>query len=187
MCYLLEVWTSCHCQNGYALGVLASASNIEAVNRLYAVRGRNPNKSCILLVSSADDIPGLSDEQRKIYSSMNFRAPTTVISQVSENYLPHLVRTNRTLAFRVIYRGLLLEIISQTGPLLAPSANPEGKTPARNVREAKRYFGNGVSLYLDNGTIDDVEPSRIIIFNDDESVSYLRGNSRSNEQTVEPE
>ncbi|MEK7089665.1 MAG: Sua5/YciO/YrdC/YwlC family protein [Patescibacteria group bacterium] len=45
----------------------------------------------------------------------------------------------------------LRSLLKQTGPLVAPSANPEGEMPARTIREAKKYFGNRVDFYVDSG------------------------------------
>ncbi|MDQ7082313.1 MAG: Sua5/YciO/YrdC/YwlC family protein [Aquificota bacterium] len=46
--------------------------------------------------------------------------------------------------------GFIYELLKRFGrPLVAPSANPEGKPPARNVREAVEYFGTKVCYYVD--------------------------------------
>ncbi len=46
----------------------------------------------------------------------------------------------------------LYTILTHTGPLVAPSANPQGEDPATCVWGAKRYFGDSVSAYLCGGT-----------------------------------
>ena len=37
---------------------------------------------------------------------------------------------------------LITEIIKQVGPLVAPSANLQGKKPAETIKQAKKYFGS---------------------------------------------
>ena len=41
----------------------------------------------------------------------------------------------------------LLRILNTTGPLVAPSANPQGEIPASNIKKARKYFGNKVDGY----------------------------------------
>jgi tRNA A37 threonylcarbamoyladenosine synthetase subunit TsaC/SUA5/YrdC len=50
-------------------------------------------------------------------------------------------RDVKTLAFRLPAKKNLINLIKSTGPLVAPSANPEGLTLAKTVKEAKKYFG----------------------------------------------
>jgi L-threonylcarbamoyladenylate synthase len=55
---------------------------------------------------------------------------------------------------------LILEILKISGPLVAPSANFEGKNPAKTINEAKKYFKNQV-FYLNRGELKN-KPSTII-------------------------
>jgi L-threonylcarbamoyladenylate synthase len=41
--------------------------------------------------------------------------------------------------------------LKKTGPLAAPSANPQGLPPAKTIEEAKNYFGERIDFYLDAG------------------------------------
>lgn len=73
----------------------------------------------------------------------------------------YLHRGTKTLAFRVPKPKWLRKLLLETGPLVAPSANIEGKPPARTIREAKKYFGKKVDLYKDGGRIE-AKPSTLI-------------------------
>ncbi|MDP3729453.1 MAG: Sua5/YciO/YrdC/YwlC family protein, partial [bacterium] len=44
-------------------------------------------------------------------------------------------------------------LLKKTGPLVAPSANPQGLTPALTIAQAKKYFGNHVDFYVNAGTL----------------------------------
>lgn len=46
--------------------------------------------------------------------------------------------------------------------MLAPSANPAGMPPAKNITEAINYFGDMVSVYVDGGEVTTAVASRII-------------------------
>ena len=47
----------------------------------------------------------------------------------------------------------MLDLLKQTGPLVAPSVNPEGQSPAKNIAEARKYFGDKVDFYQDGGRL----------------------------------
>ena len=147
-------------------GILASATLPKAFEKLYSARNRPLSKASILLVADPEDIPHLTTEQRNIYQTLSNERPTTIVQSVDDNYLPHLPREGNTLAFRVITLPHLRELIRLTGPLLAPSANPEGQPPATTVRQAMEYFGDKVSLYVDGGQVTKNTPSRIVKFVD---------------------
>ena len=146
-------------------GILALASNPKAVEKLYSVKKRDPRKPCILLVTDSQDIP-ISQEERQSYQKLSQERPTTLVTPVDDSYLPHLPRNNGTLAFRAVNLPELQEIVRLCGPVLAPSANPEGLTPATNISQAKNYFGDKVSLYIDGGEVPENTPSRIVKFVD---------------------
>jgi L-threonylcarbamoyladenylate synthase len=55
----------------------------------------------------------------------------------------------------------LRSLLKKTGPLAAPSANPEGLPPAKTIKEAKKYFRDRVDFYLDAGRLDS-RPSAIL-------------------------
>ena len=156
-------------------GLLARADSPKAVDELYRVRQRDRTKSCIILLGSTNDIPKLTTNQRRMYNQLYRERPTTIVVRVSPDVMPHLVRTDATLAFRVVPSGTVLsELIQCVGPLLAPSANLAGQPPATTINEAIAYFGDQVAVYVDGGEIKGVMPSRIITYTDDGQVITLR-------------
>lgn len=156
-------------------GLLARADSPRAVDELYRVRRRNRTKSCIILLGSTNDIPELTADQRRIYDQLYCERPTTIVVRVSPDVMPHLVRTDATLAFRVVPSGTALsELIQCVGPLLAPSANLAGQPPATTINEAIAYFGDQVAVYVDGGKVAEAVPSRIIKFTDDGQLVALR-------------
>ena len=156
-------------------GLLARADSQKAVDELYRVRRRDRTKSCIILLGSTNDIPELTTEQRYIYDQLRHERPTTIAARVSPDVMPHLVRTDATLAFRVVPSGTALsELIQCVGPLLAPSTNPAGQPPAATINEAIAYFGDEVAVYVDSGEVTGAMPSRIITCTDGDEVITLR-------------
>lgn len=156
-------------------GLLARADSPRAVDELYRVRQRDRTKSCIILLGSTNDIPEITADQRHIYNQLCRERPTTIVVRVSPDVMPHLVRTDATLAFRVVPSGTALsELIQLVGPLLAPSANLAGQPPATTINEAIAYFGDQVAVYVDSREVAEAAPSRIIKFTDDGQLVALR-------------
>lgn len=155
-------------------GLLALASSKLAVEKVYAAKGRDFTKPCIVLVASVTGIPGLSPQQQATYLSVNNKRPTTLVVPATQE--PHwLTRGHITVAYRVCTASALVDVIKQTGPLIAPSANPQGQPPANTIALAKRYFGDTVALYIDGGDVAlDVAPSQIATFDNDKLIHIAR-------------
>lgn len=148
-------------------GILARAESQAAVKRLYRVRQRPVEQPCIILVASLSSIPELTETQQKTYRQLSRKQPTTLITPAPDDILTRLPRQQGTLAFRLVPDNSPLSRLIQTvGPLLAPSANLPGQSPAHTVEEAIHYFGENVAVYVDGGKISNIKPSRIVKFND---------------------
>lgn len=154
-------------------GILARAGDKETVERIYALKGRNATKPFIVLISrpeQAYDNANLLEQYAALYSDY----PTSIIIE-APSAPDYLRRGGTNLACRLETNGLLHDIIERTGPLVAPSANPEGQPPAKTVAEARAYFGDAIDLYIDGGTVPaHVQASRIMRVNQDGTVERLR-------------
>ena len=64
-------------------------------------------------------------------------------------------------------------MIKETGPLVAPSANTEGMPPAKNIFQAREYFGETVDFYKNGGSVIS-EPSTIVKINQDGTIVKIR-------------
>ena len=155
-------------------GVLARAGSKKAIERLYKVKQRPLGKSVIVLVADINDIPGLAPHLQESYQELAKNQPTTIVVNVSPDFLPHIPHINDTLAFRVVPKSPLSELIQKVGYLAAPSANPPGKEPANIITEAMNYFHESVAIYVDSGDITGVKRSQIIRINDSGEIEFIR-------------
>lgn len=145
-------------------GLVGSALSQRAVKRIYKVRKRNPKKPFIILISSIKDLSHfgirLDVKTRKFLENL-WPGPVSVILACTDKQFFCLHRGANSLAFRLPKPQWLRKFLKKTGPLAAPSANPEGFTPAKTVKEAKRYFGSSVDFYVDVGKLESL-PSTLI-------------------------
>lgn len=141
-------------------GILALASNQTAVEKVYDIKQRNKTKQCIVLLADAHDAPAHHKEIDE--HSTQAQTPTTVVVP-STTEPDWLLRGSATIAYRVTREPLLKEVIRQTGPVIAPSANPESRDPAYTIEEAKAYFGDAIDLYVDGGEVPrEIHASKIV-------------------------
>ncbi|KND48143.1 MAG: tRNA threonylcarbamoyl adenosine modification protein, Sua5/YciO/YrdC/YwlC family [Parcubacteria bacterium C7867-006] len=155
-------------------GLVARALDIDAVNRVYKLKNRSDGKPFIILISSIDDLSILKisiDEKTKTFLSTVWPGLVSVILPCEDNGLSYL-HSGMDLAIRLPNNEILINLIKETGPIVAPSANPEGLKPASNINEAKEYFGDNVEFYVDGGILDG-EPSTLLSIKDGE-IKVLR-------------
>lgn len=143
-------------------GLVGSAFSEKAIKWIYKVKGREKGKKLIVLISKISDLKkfGISDSL--------IRANEGILQKV----WPHAAKAMRgkpepvsiilnNIAFRLPNKKSLIEILKKTGPLVAPSANPSGLAPAKNIKEAQKYFSDKVDFYLAGGTLKS-KPSTLI-------------------------
>jgi L-threonylcarbamoyladenylate synthase len=165
-------------------GIVGLAQNIVTVNRIYSLKKRNPEKPCIILIGDISELEkfsiSLSPEQKnklKEYwftpSGVEEPGPVSIIFECKDPSLSYLHRGTETLAFRLPSLGMLKNLLIETGPLIAPSANPEGLPPAKNIMEANKYYGKLVDLYIDGGEIRG-SASKVIRLHKNGSITIIR-------------
>jgi len=141
-------------------GLVAPALDAKAVERVYEVRKRRPDKPCIILIADITDISRFGIVVDRLTEQLINRlwpgAVSVVLSYPAEalakegpvNKFAYLHRGTKTLAFRLPADLKLQALLRETGPLIAPSANPEGMKPATTIDEAMVYFEDSVDFYL---------------------------------------
>ena len=149
-------------------GLSCLALDEKAVERIYKLKGRDYGKPLIILLADIDQAEQLGLRANDLEPARKYwPAPLTVIVPAGKFTPEFLHRGSRALAIRIPDKQELRELIKQTGPLISTSANPQGKRPARNVKEAKDYFGNELIFYIDTGELKAM-PSTIVELKDGE-------------------
>lgn len=145
-------------------GLVGQALTKKTVGRIYEVRERTPDKPLIILIGSLDDLKlfGIRiDAKTKKLLAKYWPGKISIILPCKYKKFEYLHRGSNGLAFRLPDYDLLVEILKQTGPLVAPSANPEGNEPAANLAEARKYFGKKIDFYYGSGRLKSL-PSTLI-------------------------
>jgi L-threonylcarbamoyladenylate synthase len=144
-------------------GVVTQAANESAVEKIYKLKQRTPSKPFIILIDSFDDVTQFGVElvdTLKDQLSHYWPGPVSIILECKNPHFEYLHRGTQSLAFRFPDNENLRNLIELTGPLVAPSANPEGLSPAKTIKEAEAYFPEGIDMFLEGPTNE--TPSKII-------------------------
>lgn len=156
-------------------GLVGRASEKETVKRIYRLKHRKSTKPFIILISDYQDLARfeifLSNEAIQGLSQY-WPGPVSVILPCPAEQLAYLHRGGGTLAFRMPAKKTLRKLLRQTGPLVAPSANPESQAPAKTTVQARKYFGDTVDFYQAGKTT--VRSSKLIEIKGGK-VNVLRG------------
>jgi len=140
-------------------GIVCSAFDKKSVEKIYKLRKRDLKKPMIVLISSLKDLKLFGIEMDKKTVDKYWPGKTSIILPVKK--FEYLHRGKKSLAFRLPDDSNLIQILKVSGPIVAPSANVEGKEPATTVEEAKKYFGEQINFYLSAGKLKS-KPSKII-------------------------
>lgn len=156
-------------------GLVGSALIPETVEKIYRLRKRSLDKPMIILICDISELAKfeieISDKTKKFLEKF-WPNPVSVVLPCTSEKFTYLCRGKKSLAFRMPKGRWLINLLKVTGPLVVPSANLEGKPVAETAEDAKKYFGDKISFYLDKGKIQN-KPSTLIEIKDGE-IKVLR-------------
>ena len=135
----------------YGLG--ASAWNPLAIRKVFETKGRPADNPLIVHVSSIDMVREFAKEvsPRGMKLMQKFwPGPLTLIFKKKEKVLDVITAGLDTVAIRMPDHPLALDLIHQTGPLVAPSANRSGRPSPTKLEHVILDFGKRVPV-IDGG------------------------------------
>lgn len=137
-------------------GIGCHALRADALERLRVVKQRGADKGIAVILGDAALLGSLSEEisppARRLMERL-WPAALTILLPARPGLPAPLVLEGRV-GVRVSAHPVARALSRALGaPIAAPSANPAGAEPARDVPEARAYFGDAVSVYLDDGPI----------------------------------
>ena len=145
-------------------GLVCSARNKVSVERLYGLKSRE-KKPGTLIGASVEQIADLGIPKRYLKAVEHFWPGA--VSVETPHDIGYLTQKTGRQAIRIPAYDELLGLLGQVGPLQTTSANHPTEPTARNIDEAKRYFGDSVDFYVDYGELGNRPPSTIIRVVDD--------------------
>ena len=126
----------------YGLG--ADALSFAAVEKVFQLKGRDPNNPIPVLIDGRDmlgavvaDIPPLAETLIARF----WPGPLTIVLPARKDIPRPLLNSNGGIGVRLSSQPIATQIVKALGhPLTATSANPSGKAPARTLDASKKIF-----------------------------------------------
>lgn len=152
-------------------GIVASAADPKAVERLYALKHREMKPGTVI-AASVEQLVELGVKPKYLDKTKNlWPGPVSIETPHDIAYLHQ--GTGRQ-AFRIPSDPIIYELLVRTGPLQTTSANPPGAMTASDYEEAKAYFNDLVDFYVEGGDLGDRPASTIVRFNERGELEVIR-------------
>jgi L-threonylcarbamoyladenylate synthase len=146
-------------------GIGAAAGDNSAVRRLYAVKGRSPDKPMPLLLADASDA-ALVAEVTPLSKSLATRfwpGALTIVLRKEASYRSLALAGQDTVALRVPDHGLVRSMVRALGePVTGTSANRAGAPAPVSAAEVAFQMGEMVDLIIDGGRCPARQESTVI-------------------------
>jgi L-threonylcarbamoyladenylate synthase len=150
----------------YGLGV--DAMNRIALERLFDLKGRDPDKPVALIAADLKMVARVVREMPPVATALArqfWPGPLTMVLPARPELSAALTNREGGVGIRISPHPIALELTRRLGsPLTATSANLAGEPPARTLAQARAAFGTRVAAYVDGGTLDGSLPSTVIDF-----------------------
>jgi len=160
-------------------GIGCDATNEKAVEKIYALKQRNEEKSMIILVAEEKEILHYTGESTPVIFDYikGVHKPTTVIYEQAQNLAKNLVNNDGSIGIRIVkdeFCQALLRAFSKA--IVSTSSNISGYPPPSFFRDIDVAIKNGVD-YIVQHRQDDlrvVSPSTVVKLAEDGTIKVIR-------------
>jgi len=157
-------------------GLAVDARSPEALERLFALKGREPGKPPPLLVDGAAMLALLVTSvpaRAQALIAKHWPGPLTLVLPAQPE-LPEPLVLDGGVGARQSPHAIANALCQAFGaPITATSANPSGRPPAMTAEETHAWFGDAVHI-LDGGRAGGGKPSTVARVNADGTLTILR-------------
>ena len=146
-------------------GIAADPFDRAAMDRLFAVKGRDQANPIPILAAAATDLAPIAviEGAAAVAAATHWPGALTLVVPVADGSPEWIGDDRRTVAVRVPGHPVALRVLSATGPLAVTSANRSGRPPAQTAAEARSALGYGVAVCLE-GEAGGGEASTVVDF-----------------------
>ena len=136
-------------------GIGCAFSRGDAIDRIFSIKRRDPNKSIAVLIAELDQISQLTDffPPSALALAEKFWPGALTLVVPKKAGLPENLSLAPTVGLRLPDHELTRELIRRSGPLATTSANLSGTPPANAVSEIPGDWFDQLDLVLDGGRV----------------------------------
>lgn len=152
-------------------GVMCRFDQSQAIDKLYEIKGRPPEKAIPVLISDPIQLTQLTPAPvsalAQALAAQFWPGPLTIVFPALPTLPGVLTAHQPTVGVRLPAHGWLRALIRQSGPLAATSANLSGQPEAHTVDEILTQLGGRLALILADAHLDQrkhtaIQPSTVV-------------------------
>lgn len=147
-------------------GIAASLSHEEALQRIYAIKGRPAERTLPVLVSSTEALVHVAealDDDVVLLLDRYWPGPLTIVVSAKPGMPSWVTAADGTVGVRLPNHPLAIEVIDRAGGAIAcTSANLSGAPPCRAAADVAAVLGDQLDLILDGGITPGGVPSTVV-------------------------
>ncbi len=147
-------------------GIAADPFSPSALEKLFAIKGRDPQKPIALIAADskmAFEIAREAPAVARRLANAFWPGPLTIVLPARDGFPPQLVGPDGGVGIRVSPHPIARALSEKLGrPITATSANRSGEAPATTLHAARESLGNKVKVFLEGGTLRASAPSTIV-------------------------
>jgi L-threonylcarbamoyladenylate synthase len=148
----------------YGLG--ADALNPAAVEKVFQLKGRNPQIPIPVIVADGAMLKGLVEKIPPIARMLMeqfWPGPLTLVLPAASGTPKLLLNRTGGVGVRISSQHIATQLARELGrPLTATSANPSGQQAASTIEQAQNYFAGDIGIFLDGGQLPSKTGSSVI-------------------------
>jgi len=160
-------------------GVGCDATNPEAVEKVYQLKGRAKDKSLIILLENDNRLSSyVQDIPEVAYQLIEYtEKPLTIIYTGAKNLAPNLLADDGSIGIRIVKHPFCEKLIQRfRKPIVSTSANISGESSPKNFAEISEDIKGSVDYIVQYGQ-DDLtpkQPSTIMKLSPGGAFSFIR-------------
>ncbi len=138
-------------------GIGCDATNPEAVEKIFALKGRDKGKSMIILLGNDNQLQSYVSEVPEVaYELLEATdKPLTIIYSKAKNLAANVVAEDGSIGIRIVNHPFCEQLLQRfRKPIVSTSANISGEASARNFVEVSDEIVNGVDYVVKFGQQD---------------------------------
>jgi L-threonylcarbamoyladenylate synthase len=153
----------------YGLG--ADALNPAAVEKVFQLKGRNPNSPIPVIVADQAMLQGVVEKIPPVARTLMeqfWPGPLTLVLPAAPGMPKQLLNRMGGVGVRISSQLIATGLAQSFGrPLTATSANPSGQQAASTIEQAQNYFASDIEIFLDGGKLPSKTGSSVVEVIDD--------------------
>lgn len=153
----------------YGLG--ADALNPAAVEKVFQLKGRNPDSPIPIIVADHAMLQGVVEKIPPIARTLMeqfWPGPLTLVLPAAPGMPKQLLNRTGGVGVRISSHLIATELAQAFGrPMTATSANPSGQQAASTIEQAQNYFASDIDIFLDGGKLPSKTGSSVVEVIDD--------------------